>query len=124
MCSFTPSLEQATRAKLRAKHYILHKAGLKELSGDHSAPSHETPSSGCLLDGFTTVHSAARREVDTRAAGTAPVAAAACREARTRGIPTGTQPRFSLGAALSHSNSRGLVQFLLLRRDQSYPSHP
>jgi len=56
--------------------------------------------------------------------GTAPVATAAGREARARGIPTGTQPRFRLGAALSHSNTQGLVQFLLPKQDQSYPSHP
>lgn len=61
----------------------MHKAGLKESSGDHSAPRHETLSSGSLPDGFTTVHSAAGCEVDTSAAATAPVATAARREART-----------------------------------------
>lgn len=97
----------------------MHKAGLKESSGDHSAPRHETPSSRSLPDGFTMVHSAASHEVDTSVARTAPMAAAARQEARTQGIPAGTQPTFRLGAALSHSDSWGLVWFLLLRQ---YPS--
>lgn len=68
--SIIPSLQQ-TRPKLRAERYIMHKAGLKDSLGDHPAPHHAGSSSGSLPDGFTTVHSAASREVDTSATGTA-----------------------------------------------------
>lgn len=55
--------------------------------------------------------------------GTALLAAAACKKPAHEGFPQ-EPAKVRLGAALSHSNSQGLAQFLLLRQDQSHPSQP